>query len=187
VAQRGGVVSSPWRSSSVEEGRVRLAGAARAGGLDLGLGVGLVLAASSLACSGAGRRKMEACCPWSRGEEKGWPVGYAGLRWRLSSPSPLAIVEDGPLVGGMICRCSGVVSLVRGQREGWEKSLQMPTTATPAGAVTSLEAWSKPFSFCPLPSYGGNPRSSALDRAAVASRCHLLLGGVAFVARGVLT
>jgi hypothetical protein len=97
-----------------------------------------------------------------------WAVrGGAG---GLSSPSFLAIVKDGPLVGGMFSWCSGVVSLVRGQREGWEKSLQMPTTATPVGAVTSLEAWSKPFSFCPLPSYGGNPRSSLLDRAAAASR-----------------
>jgi hypothetical protein len=53
----------------------------------------------------------------------------------------------------MINWCSGVVSLVRGQREGWEKSLQMLTTARPTGVVTSLEAWSKPFSFCPLLSY----------------------------------
>jgi hypothetical protein len=33
----------------------------------------------------------------------------------------------------------------------------------------------------------GNPRSSALDRAVAVSRHRLLLGGVAFVARGVLT
>jgi hypothetical protein len=79
---------------------------------------------------------------------QGWSSGW----WHVSAGAPVLFLWFGINVRARRnpCRCK--------------------TTATPAGAVTSLEAWSRPFSFCPLPSYEGNPRSSLLDRAAAASR-----------------
>ena len=58
------------------------------------------------------------------------------------------------------------------------------TTATPEGVVTSLEALSWP-GLTLSSSTGGNPWSSSLDKAAVASQRHSLLESAAWVALGV--
>jgi hypothetical protein len=78
--------------------------------------------------------------------------GWSSCWWHVSAGAPVLFIWFGINVraGRNPCRCK--------------------MTAMPVGAVTSLEAWSRPFSFCPLPSYGGNPRSSLLDRATAASR-----------------
>jgi hypothetical protein len=123
--------------------------------------------------------KMEGMLPLSmqgRGRLAGSMDGYAGWRWRFVFRLLPRIVKEGPLVGG-ISWCCCVLSLVRDQRESWEKSLRAPLTPSRRGQFPSCFA---PF----------RAKGETLDPECwIGQQRHhdvvLLLGGVAFVAREV--
>lgn len=112
------------------------------------------------------------CFPTSTVTTRGFPLGADGPLRQSASPSP-------------VCSASAVFGvLVLGRGKIPARRWPALTTATPEGAVTSMEALSWP-GLTLSSSTGGNPWSSSLDKAAVAPQRHSLLEGVAWVALGV--
>jgi hypothetical protein len=66
----------------------------------------------------------------------------------------------------------------------WQLTL---TTATPAGVVSSLEAWPWPKPCLPISGARGNPRSGLSVWATAVPQHHSLLDDVVLVTRGVLS
>jgi hypothetical protein len=76
---------------------------------------------------------------------------------------------------------------VYGRGENPARQQPALTTVTPAGAVSSLEAWPWPKLRLPISGAEGNPRSGSPVRAMVAPRRRSLLEDVVLVTRGVLS
>jgi hypothetical protein len=105
--------------------------------------------------------------------------GETGVSPLLSMAVPCAGAWTSPFISSWVT----LEVTIYGRGENHARQQPTLTTATPVGAVSSLEAWSWPKSCLPISVAGGNPRSGSPVWETAAPRRRSLLEDVILVTR----